>query len=87
MPNEHKRSTEIFRCSLNSQRKFSIVFLPFLGTIYLFQTFSLEWSTQENMENQSLKIIEKNKKGNLFPVHLDLKKTNMTHDVNSMIGV
>ena len=68
MQNENKRATEIFGCSLDSQRKFSIVFLPFLGTIYFFKF--RPWSGRLR---KTWRIIEKNKKGNIFPVDLDLK--------------
>ena len=73
MPNEHKRSTEIFRCSLNSLRKFSIVFGHF-WVPYIFFKFC-PWNGRLW---KTWRIIEKNKKGNFFPVHLDLnlKKKN-----------
>ena len=68
MPNEHKRFTEIFRCSLNSLRKFSIVFCHF-WVPYIFFKFC-PWSGRLR---KTWRIIKKNKKGNFFPVHLDLK--------------
>ena len=67
MPNERKRSTEIFRCFLNSLRKFSIVFCHFWVPYIFFRFFP--W---DGRLRKTWRIIEKNKKGNFFPVHLDL---------------
>ena len=69
MPNEHKRSTEIFRCSLNSLRKFPIVFCHFWVPYIFFKLFP--WSGQLR---KTWRVIEKNKMGNFFSVNLHLKR-------------
>ena len=66
MPNEHKRSTEIFRRVLNSLRKFSIVFCHFWVPDIFFK-FCL-WSGRLR---KTWRIIKNNKKCNFFRVHFD----------------
>ena len=67
MPNEHKRSTEIFRCSLNSLRKFSIFFAIF-GYHIIFKNFVLG-VVDSGKHREPLKRIKRQ----LFSVNLGLK--------------